>query len=120
MDQDALRELGAKPSLSEEIGLSLLRPTDKLIFSPGISTAGFAEVRMALANPDRKIIATTIDKEGLVFTKSLIARLGLESQIDARFEDLLAPWNYSSDTFDFIFQSINGEFFDFDSIPSFL
>ena len=103
MDLSALHELGAKPSLSEERGLALLRPGDKLIFSPGISTAGFAEVRMALEVPDRKIIATTIDRKGLAFTNDLIAKFGLGAQIESKLENLLDSWNYAPDSFDFIF-----------------
>src|SRR3989344_4674062 len=103
MDVPALDKLGAKPSVSEEHGLALLRPTDKLIFSPGISTGGFAEVRMALEAPGRKIIATTIDRKGLAFTDDLIAKLGLSSQIETKFENLLDPWEYAPDSFDFIF-----------------
>lgn len=55
MNIEILKELGAKPSTSEERGLTLLRNTDLMVFSPGISTAGFAEIRMAKANSDRKI-----------------------------------------------------------------
>ncbi len=106
MNLPTLHELGAKPSLSEEHGLALLRPSDKLIFSPGISTAGFAEVRMALAAPDRKVIATTIDRKGLTFTDDLIAKLGLGSQIETKFENLLDPWSYAPGSFDFIFSRL--------------
>lgn len=72
MKIEILEELGAKPSTSEERGLAQIRGTDLTIFSPGISTAGFAEIRMAKQNPNRKIIATTIDKEGLNFARDII------------------------------------------------
>ena len=107
MDTDAvektLAELGAKPSPSEEHGLSLIRDDDKVIFSPGISTAGFAEIRMVRQHLDRKVIATTIDAEGLAFAEEVITALGLQSQIETRLEDLTSAWNYPTDCFNFIY-----------------
>ena len=98
-----LKNLGLKPSISEEHGLSLIGPEDESIFSPGISTGGFAEIRMAKQNPKRKIIATTIDKEGLDFAQKIIANLNLSNQIETRFEDLREPENYQPGSFDFIY-----------------
>lgn len=97
-----LDELGAKPSTSEERGLIQLKETDLTVFSPGISTAGFAEIRMAKQNPNRKIIATTIDKKGLEFANDVIAEAGLENQIETRYEDL-RNGNYPENYFDFIY-----------------
>lgn len=102
MNIEILEELGAKPSTSEERGLAQLRNTDLMVFSPGISTAGFAEIRMAKTNPDRKIIATTIDKKGLEFAREIIKQVGLENQIETRDEDLRTG-SYSPDYFDFIY-----------------
>jgi len=98
-----LVELGAKPSISEERGLALLQPSDKVIFSPGISTAGFAEIRMAQQNPERRVIATTIDAGGMQYTSDLVRRVGLQSQIETKLEDLRGPWNHAPDSFDFIY-----------------
>lgn len=98
-----LQTLGAMPSLSEEHGLSLIRDKDKLIFSPGISTGGFAEIRMVKDHPERRVIATTIDTEGLAFAKDVIAQVGFESQIETRLEDLQKEWNYPANYFDFIY-----------------
>lgn len=97
-----LDELGAKPSTSEERGLAQLKDTDLMVFSPGISTAGFAEIRMAKQNQNRKIIATTIDKKGLDFANDVIAEVGLENQIETRDEDL-RNGSYPDNYFDFIY-----------------
>lgn len=100
---EILKSLGAKPSQSEETGLSLIEENDLVIFSPGISTAGFAEIRMAYANPDRKIIATTIDQKGLEFANSVIKETGFEGQIETRLEDLKNPLHYPDNYFDFVY-----------------
>lgn len=97
-----LEELGSKPSRSEERGLALLKPSDKTIFSPGISTAGFAEIRMVKDNLDRKVIATTIDEKGLEFARDVINQVGLANQIETKLEDLREA-NYPKSTFDFIY-----------------
>ncbi len=100
---DILEELGSKPSISEENGLSKIRNTDNLIFSPGISTAGFAEIRMVKDNPNRKVIAITVDQKGLEFANETIKKLGYEKQIETKLEDLSKVWNYPEDYFDFIY-----------------
>ncbi len=103
MKIEILERLGAKPSISEERGLAQLRHTDLQVFSPGISTAGFAEIRMARANPKRTIIATTIDEKGLDFAQGIIEQVGLTDQVKTKLEDLTSPWSYSSEFFDFIY-----------------
>lgn len=100
---DILDELGSKPSISEENGIAKLRNTDNIIFSPGISTAGFAEIRMVKDNPSRKVIATTIDQKGLDFANATINKLGFEKQIETKLEDLSGEWNYPENYFDFIY-----------------
>jgi len=97
-----LEQLGAKPSTSEEHGLASIRRDDIIVFSPGISTAGFAEIRMARGNPQRKVIATTIDKKGLGFAEQVIGEVGLTDQIETRLEDLREA-NYQDNYFDFIY-----------------
>jgi len=74
-----------------------------MIFSPGISTAGFAEIRMVRQHPDRKVVATTIDREGLARAEEIITSLGLQGQIETRLEDLRGAWNYPREYFDFIY-----------------
>lgn len=98
-----LQDLGAKPSISEESGIALLRDKDLTVFSPGISSGGFAEIRMALGNKDRKIVATTIDKEGLDFSTKNIKELGLDNQIETKLEDLTKEFPYPDDYFDYIY-----------------
>jgi len=101
--EQALTELGAKPSMSEESGLSLIRPTDLSIFCPGISSGGFAEIRIALENPARKVVATTIDTKGLANAQENIMELGLNEAIDSRLEDLRSKFPYGESNFDFIY-----------------
>lgn len=103
MGIEILEQLGARPSTSEENGLMLIKDSDLTIFSPGISTAGFAEIRMAKGNPERKIIATTIDQNGLQFAQDVINKVGLEDRIETKLEDLRDEWNYPSDYFDYIY-----------------
>lgn len=103
MENKILSELGAKPSVSEERGLAEIRNYNLMVFSPGISTAGFAEIRMARANPKRKIIATTIDEKGLKFAREVIEQVRLGKQIETKLEDLRADWDYPKDYFDFIY-----------------
>jgi ubiquinone/menaquinone biosynthesis C-methylase UbiE len=98
-----IESLGSKPSISEERGLSLIDTDDLVVFSPGISTAGFAEIRMARANPQRKVIATTIDEKGLGFAQEVINEVGLQNHIDTKLEDLRDGGNYPNDYFDFVY-----------------
>lgn len=100
---EILESLGAKPSISEEHGLSLINQDDLVVFSPGISTAGFAEIRMARANPLRKVVATTIDERGLKFAQEVIDEVGLQDQIETKLEDLREAGDYPSEYFDFIY-----------------
>ncbi len=103
MDKSELSKLGAKFSRSEEKGISLLTGDDLLVFCPGISTGGFAEIRMALDNPGRKIIATTIDKEGIGKTKEILEKAGVGHQVEVRCEDVTKPMRYDDNSFDFIY-----------------
>lgn len=103
---EILEKLGGKPSPSEERGLSLLQDSDLLIFSPGISTAGFAEIRMARQVPNRKVIATTIDQKGLDFARGIIENVGLDTQIETRLEDLREPSDYAANSIDFIYSRL--------------
>jgi cyclopropane fatty-acyl-phospholipid synthase-like methyltransferase len=114
-----LEELGAKPSASEERGLALLRQSDQLVFSPGISTAGFAEIRMVQGYQDRNVIATTIDRDGLQFAQDIIQQVGLTGQIETRLEDL-REGNYPADTFDFIYARLVLHYLSFQDLNAVL
>lgn len=94
---------GIQYSQSEEWGLSFLRNQHKNIYSIGISTEGFSEIRMALDNSERKIIATTIDKKGILRTKELVDKYSVNNQIELKIEDISKNLPYNSDSFDFIF-----------------
>ena len=98
-----LEKLGSKPSISEENGLNLISENYECIFSPGISTGGFAEIRMATNNPMRRIVATTIDMDRLSTARENIHKLGLDDQIITRLEDLTKEFSYEENYFDFIY-----------------
>ncbi len=95
--------LGAKFSKSEERGLTLIDMDYKKVLSLGISTCGFAEIRMAQSSKKIRVIATTIDREGLIFTKKLIKEFGLQNQVAAKLEDLKEEMPYKKNEFDFIY-----------------
>jgi len=79
-------------------------PSDALnIYSVGVSTAGKAEIRMAQANPNRHIIATTIDDAGVAATQNLIRQHGFAQQIEVRKEDVSKPLAYSDEEFEYIY-----------------
>jgi len=92
-----------KASRSEDHGVAMLSDNDLQVYSVGISTGGVAEIRMAEHNPKRHIIATTIDKEGVEFAQKYITEKRLESQIEAKIEDIAEPLPYPGDYFDYIY-----------------
>lgn len=92
-----------KPSKSEENGINLITANDLNILSIGISTAGSAEIKMAEKNHNSHIIATTIDKEGLNYTKNIIEQYGLSDRIEIKLEDVSEKMPYNDEFFDFIY-----------------
>lgn len=92
-----------KPSTSEEHGINLITEKDLNILSIGISTAGSAEIKMAEKNRNSHIIATTIDKEGLNYTKNIIEQYGLSNRIETKLEDVSEKMPYNDEFFDFVY-----------------
>ena len=92
-----------KPSKSEENGINLITANDLNILSIGISTAGSAEIKMAEKNRNSHIIATTIDKEGLNYTKNIIEQYGLSERIETKLEDISEKMPYNDEFFDFVY-----------------
>lgn len=90
-------------SESEQHGIEQVNQTSHMILSIGISTDGNAEIAMARKNPKSKIIATTIDKQGIEQTRKKIIELGLENQIELKIEDVSNPMPYQNDTFDYVY-----------------
>lgn len=101
--ENTLKEIGARPSISEEHGLELISPLDLSVFCPGISTGGIAEIRMASSSPDRRVVTTTIDPKGYEFALANVDELGLGEQIEIKLEDLTKEFPYDTDSFDFIY-----------------
>ena len=91
------------PEISEKNGLDLLNGNEKQILSIGISTNGNAEIYMAQKCKDAKIIATTIDEQGINKTNKKISNLGLSNRIITKIEDVSKPMPYDNKTFDFIY-----------------
>lgn len=75
-------------SLSEKHGLEALRDDDLHVLSVGISTGGEAEITMAKANSERRIVATTLDIEGAALVAQKIEQIGLSHQVMVRIEDV--------------------------------
>ena len=90
-------------SQSEDNGIALLTNNDRNVYSVGISTGGVAEIRMAEANLERHIVATTIDEEGVAFAQKFIQEKHLERQIEVKMEDVTTPLSYDDDHFDYIY-----------------
>ncbi len=90
-------------SISEEHGLDFMSDTDLVVYSVGISTAGEAEIRMAKMNSNRKIVATTIDEEGLTETVELIDKKGFKNQIICKLEDVSEKLPYADGSFYYVY-----------------
>jgi SAM-dependent methyltransferase len=90
-------------SISERNGIKFLSPTDKKIYSVGISTGGSAEIKMAQSVRERHIIATTIDLAGAEYTKQCIRESGLSDQVEVKIEDVSQPLPYPNCHFDYIY-----------------
>ena len=90
-------------SVSENNGIATLSNNDLQIYSVGISTGGIAEMRMAELNPQRRVIATTIDTKGANFAKAHIEAKRLSKQVIVKIEDVSKPLPYKDGAFDFIY-----------------
>lgn len=90
-------------SISERNGISFLSPSDKKIYSVGISTGGLAEIRMAQSDSRRHIIATTIDSTGAEYAKQRIQESGFSDQIEVKIEDVSQSLPYPNRHFDYIY-----------------
>lgn len=92
-----------KPSISEKHGIDLIKDSDINILSIGISTAGSTEIEMSKRSPDSHIVATTLDEEGLSFTRKIIAQYKLDNRIELKLEDVSKKLPYADNHFDFIY-----------------
>lgn len=90
-------------SFSENNGIANLKNDDLQIYSIGISTGGIAEMRMAELNPQRIVIATTLDAKGADFAREQIEAKGLSKQVIVKIEDVSKPLPYEDCSFDFIY-----------------
>ncbi|MFZ1484218.1 MAG: methyltransferase domain-containing protein [Candidatus Saccharimonadales bacterium] len=91
-------------SQSEIEGLSFIADKDMRILSVGISTGGEAEIKMLRSNPDRTVVATTLDQEGLEKVRTKIEGTELSSRLELRLEDIASEkLEYEENSFDFIY-----------------
>lgn len=90
-------------SISERNGIDFLSPTDKKIYSVGISTGGLAEIKMAQSDRQRYIVATTVDETGAEHAKQCIREAGFSDQIEVKIEDVSQSIPYPNGHFDFIY-----------------
>lgn len=94
----------AKFSQSEEDGLSLLFDSDLSILSVGISTGGAAEQRMLANNANRRIVATTLDKDGAELVRQKINGEGMGARINVRIENIADPsQGHEQQAYDYIY-----------------
>lgn len=107
-----------KPSKSEENGINLITVNDLNILSIGISTAGSAEIKMAEKNRNSHIIATTIDKEGLNYTKNIIEQYGLSDRIETKLEDISEKMPYNDEFFDFVYARLVLHYLDNENLTN--
>lgn len=107
-----------KPSTSEEHGINLITEKDLNILSIGISTAGSAEIKMAEKNRNSHIIATTIDKEGLNYTKNIIEQYGLSDRIETKLEDISEKMPYNDEFFDFVYARLVLHYLDNENLTN--
>lgn len=107
-----------KPSTSEEHGINLITEKDLNILSIGISTVGSAEIKMAEKNRNSHIIATTIDKEGLNYTKNIIEQYGLSDRIETKLEDISEKMPYNDEFFDFVYARLVLHYLDNENLTN--
>jgi len=103
-----MNERIVKPSVSEERGLMLLREMAEMqedirILSVGISTAGRAEVEMALNHPSATIYATTVDRVGIEKAVTNVEVAGVSDRVTLALEDVREKSPNQDDSFDFIY-----------------
>ncbi len=92
-----------KLDISEKHGIELITENDVNILSIGTGISGSAEIEMTKKSPKSHIIATTIDEEGLNFTKNIVKEKGLEDRIELKIEDVSEKMPYKDEYFDFIY-----------------
>lgn len=92
-----------KFSKSERKGISLLKDSDLLVYSVGISTGGIAEMKMAMELPGRIVIGTTIDGKGAAYAREIVEKYNFSPYVFVKFEDVAKPLNYLDNSFDFIY-----------------
>lgn len=105
-------------SISERNGINFLSPTDKKVYSVGISTGGLAEIKMARSDRKRHIIATTVDLAGAEYAKQCIRESGLSDQIEVKIEDVSQPLPYPDCHFDYLYARLVLHYLDKDALTS--
>lgn len=105
-------------SISERNGINFLSPTDKKVYSVGISTGGLAEIKMARSDRKRHIIATTVDWAGAEYAKQCIRESGLSDQIEVKIEDVSQPLPYPHCHFDYIYARLVLHYLDKNALTS--
>jgi len=93
----------AKPSLTEEMGLGLLTDGDLNIVSIGVSTLGHSEVRMLQAQPERTVVATTLDEAGAQHTEELFKQFELSDRATVLVEDVAKQVSADPESVDFVY-----------------
>ena len=64
------------------------------------------------------IIATTIDKEGLNYTKNIIEQYGLSDRIETKLEDISEKMPYNDEFFDFVYARLVLHYLDNENLTN--
>jgi len=110
--EDLSRQLALPTSEVDVEVLARLRPSVRSIYSAGISTAGLFEIAAMRSDKHRTVVATSIDVDGLEFTKTKCedakAHMG-SSALDGltvRFEDFTGPLSSDPRSFDLVYSRL--------------
>ena len=103
-------------SKSENDGLSALLESDLSVLSVGISTGGEAEAKMLRSNPERKVVATTLDREGIEHLKSILPDF-IKDRLELRCEDISNyDLDYEDEVFDYVYARLVLHYLSADSL----
>ena len=74
--------------------------------------------KMVEKNRNSHIIATTIDKEGLNYTKNIIEQYGLSDRIETKLEDISEKMPYNDEFFDFVYARLVLHYLDNENLTN--
>ena len=91
------------PSISEQRFLESCNDDYLTVLSIWISTWWFWEAILALDNPKRNIVATTIDERWMEYSQEFFEKIWVSHQIKTKLEDVSKKSNYDDNFFDTVY-----------------